>query len=78
MAVVLDDPSDSQNQLYSSPGDTALPEGTIHVASLSLRMYWMDIESSAFYQTIPVIFIPAALQNLLPHSKPVKPPTKTF
>lgn len=40
MAVVLDDPFDSQNQLFSSPGDMALPEGTIHMASLSLRMYW--------------------------------------
>lgn len=39
MALVLDDPFDSRNQLYSPPGDMVLPQGTIHVASLSLRMY---------------------------------------
>ena len=30
-------------------------------------------ESSAFYQAIPVILIPAALQNLPPHFKPGSP-----
>lgn len=67
-------PFDSRHQLYFPPGALALPQGTIHVASLLLRMYWpLKTQSFFFNQATSVILIPAALQHLLLHSEPGKP-----